>query len=441
VAATIVAREVIAILRVASEFGGGDGAYAETVQGANSLLSMKKSLLPFLFLLELAAQSVRGQAVSKQPPKPGEKPVISRFVLYAERNIKLGDRIHVKHGDIGVRSALALKEGVQLSVGKHDRCRNLFAPSISIEHDAEVHDVATNSLKKDPDSEVGAESAFPADMPPLPLAAASGAGADVTVEHHHHRSLTPGTYGEVRLGPRSELTLAAGKYTFASLKMDERSKLRGDRGRRDAAERGGVDVHIIGGLWMGEHAEIGPRNDDAKANELTIEVAGADPGISGNDDGLGPRHAVTIGNEANKVHALLAAPHGTVRMAHEARLKGAIAGFDIVADEKVHAEFESGFPVSPPDGQGSQPLHGYFGPPPDPTVAALVGPVPPSTVVNLSIGLPARDPAGLRTFVNQVSDPHHPSYRHYLTQAQFTATYGRSFAQQGAGRRVRVFSA
>ena len=47
--------------------------------------------------------------MSKQPPKPSEKPVISRFVLYAERTIKPGERVGAEHGDVGVRSALALK--------------------------------------------------------------------------------------------------------------------------------------------------------------------------------------------------------------------------------------------------------------------------------------------------------------------------------------------
>jgi hypothetical protein len=390
-----------------------------------------KNLLPLPLLFALVAPAGRGQAVPAQPPKRDEKPEISQFVLYAERSIKLGERSHAERGDVGVRTPLVLREGVQLSVGKHDRCRNLFAPSILIERDAEVHNVATNSLKKEPDVEMGAESTFPADMPPLPLAAASGSGADVRVERHHRRSLTPGTYGEVRLRPHSELRLAAGKYTFASVKMDEHSKLLPGRGERAGeyarADRGGVAVLIVGGLWMGEHAEIGLREDHAMAKDFTIGVSGADPGVSGNDDGLGPRHVVTIGREA-RVHALLAAPHGTVRMAHDARLKGAIAGFDIVAEEEVHAEFEDGFPVSPPDGHGSQQLHGYFGPPPDPAVAALAGPVPPSTVVNLSVGLPVRDPAGLQSFVNQVSDPTKPNYRHFLTQAQFTGTFGATAA-------------
>jgi Pro-kumamolisin, activation domain len=363
------------------------------------------------------------QAVKEQPT-----PNVGDFVLYAERSIQLGERNHAERGDVGVRTALALKQGSQLSVGRHDECRNLFSPSTMIEHDAKVGSVATNSLKRDPDSKIGAESKFPADMPPLPLAAAAGAGVDVTVEHHKELSLTPGTYGEVRLHHHSALHLAPGKYIVASLKMDRDSKLWAERGGQDArGENGPVDLKIVGGLWMGGHAKIGPRDDDAKANEFTIEVAGADPGVSANDDGLGPRHVVSIGREA-RVHALLAAPHGTVGMAHEARLKGAIAGFDIVTEARVHAEFESGFPVSPPDAHGSQQLQGYFGAPPDPAVAALASPVPPSTTVDLSIGLPVRNPAGLQSFLNQVSDPTQHNYRHFLTQAQFTATFGATAA-------------
>src|ERR1017187_3451239 len=249
-----------------------------------------KNLLPLPLLFALVAPAGRGQAVPAQPPKRDEKPEISQFVLYAERSIKLGERSHAERGDVGVRTPLVLREGVQLSVGKHDRCRNLFAPSILIERDAEVHNVATNSLKKEPDVEMGAESTFPADMPPLPLAAASGSGADVRVERHHRRSLTPGTYGEVRLGPHGELRLAAGKYTFASVKMDEHSKLLPGRGERAGeyarADRGGVAVLIVGGLWMGEDARItrwqriSPSESRGPTRACLATTTGLGPGMS-----------------------------------------------------------------------------------------------------------------------------------------------------------------
>src|ERR1017187_4724839 len=113
-----------------------------------------KNLLPLPLLFALVAPAGRGQAVPAQPPKRDEKTEISQFVLYAERSIKLGERSHAERGDVGVRKPLVLREGVQLSVGKHDRCRNLFAPSILIERYAEVHNVATNSRSEEHTSEL-----------------------------------------------------------------------------------------------------------------------------------------------------------------------------------------------------------------------------------------------------------------------------------------------
>ena len=116
-------------------------------------------------------------------------------------------------------------------------------------------------------------------MPPLPLALVSGTGQDVTVAEHRSRSLTPGAYGAVVLHEHSTLRLAAGKYTFASVKMGEDCKLLGDVGavNRDKRERSGVDVRIVDGLQMAEHAQIAPHDDDdTKAQDFTIAVAGSD---------------------------------------------------------------------------------------------------------------------------------------------------------------------
>jgi hypothetical protein len=71
---------------------------------------------------------------------------------------------------------------------------------------------------------------------------------------------------------------------------------------------------------------------------------------------------------------------------------------------------------------GTQRTQGYVTP--AMASAPLVGPVPQSTVLRLSISLPARDPEGLKSFVRQVSDPASPTYRQFLTLDEFTATYG-----------------
>jgi alpha-tubulin suppressor-like RCC1 family protein len=77
--------------------------------------------------------------------------------------------------------------------------------------------------------------------------------------------------------------------------------------------------------------------------------------------------------------------------------------------------------------RGSQPLSGHITA--DMAAAPLVGPVPASSRIDLSIGLPVRIPADsaipdLATFVDQVSDPNSPQYRHYMDLATFKNAYG-----------------
>ena len=71
---------------------------------------------------------------------------------------------------------------------------------------------------------------------------------------------------------------------------------------------------------------------------------------------------------------------------------------------------------------GTQQLTGYLTP--SSVGATLVGPVPPTTVIQVGIGLPNRDRAGLQSFIDQVSDPANSNYRQYKTLTQLTADYG-----------------
>lgn len=74
--------------------------------------------------------------------------------------------------------------------------------------------------------------------------------------------------------------------------------------------------------------------------------------------------------------------------------------------------------------QGRQKLSGYV--PADQAAAPMVGPLPQTTVVRFSIGLPVQTPPGqptLQDLAMQISNPSSASYRHYLTPTSFTATY------------------
>lgn len=64
--------------------------------------------------------------------------------------------------------------------------------------------------------------------------------------------------------------------------------------------------------------------------------------------------------------------------------------------------------------------------------APLAGAPAPASRLQLAISLPLRDEAALRAFVSDVSDPASPSYRHYLSVAQFTARFGPSAADYAA---------
>src|ERR1035437_5410462 len=71
---------------------------------------------------------------------------------------------------------------------------------------------------------------------------------------------------------------------------------------------------------------------------------------------------------------------------------------------------------------GRQQLHGHM----PPAVASLrpVDRPPAAQHLHLSIGLPARNPAGLKTLIDDLCTPASPNFHHYLTPAEFTAQFG-----------------
>jgi hypothetical protein len=64
-----------------------------------------------------------------------------------------------------------------------------------------------------------------------------------------------------------------------------------------------------------------------------------------------------------------------------------------------------------------------------PSDVSRLGAVPGSQTLHLDVSLAGRDPAGLTEEVAAVSTPGSPSYHHYLSSAQFAATYGPSPAE------------
>ena len=56
--------------------------------------------------------------------------------------------------------------------------------------------------------------------------------------------------------------------------------------------------------------------------------------------------------------------------------------------------------------------------------APVMGRLPANQTMHLDVVLPMRDPAGLTNFLKDLYNPKSPSFRHYLTPAQFTEKFG-----------------
>src|SRR5260370_744347 len=232
-------------------------------------------------------------------------------------------------------------------------------------------------------------------MPPLPLETAPAAGGPaVTVPLFQTVTLQPGSYGDLVVGGRVRLN--PGSYSFSSVTLSNFARLE--------AEDGGVQIAIAGAFTTGKETTISTDSDE-RADQLNISVSGSD-GATGTP-------AVTLG-EHSKIRALLAAPNGTISFGEEMHAKGAFAGFDIVADDHVDFDFESGFSASSATTHGQQQLVGYFSSTIDPGIAQLVGPAPANTNIRLAIGLPFTDPQALNQLIGQVSPPKEPHFSRFL---------------------------
>ena len=86
--------------------------------------------------------------------------------------------------------------------------------------------------------------------------------------------------------------------------------------------------------------------------------------------------------------------------------------------------------VCPVFGAGLKTLRGHV--PAAVSKLQSVGDLPATNELNLAIGLPLRDQAGLNKFLKDVYDPESPDFHHYLTPEQFTARFGPAEADYAA---------
>ena len=351
---------------------------------------------------------------SAAPPSPKPDLTLTQFVLYAEARLQLGPCARVRGGDLGVRSVSDQINTGQLRIGSDSvvqPTRTIYAPAITLGRNVAVGALGTSRFTDDGIA-LAPLAPFPAQMPPLPLAPAiPGTGSKLQVGDHQVLALLPGAYGTLTV--YGVLLLNPGTYTMAQLNVGD--------GGSVIPITGNVQLTINQSLAVGRHARICSAFH-LSARQFAIAVAGSDTNAI---------PAASIGAHS-RVCALVAAPHGTLALGDDTHARGAFAAYTLLVGDRARITFEDGFPANPPGSQGSQKLTGYYAISPNPAVAPFLGPIPDDTNIHLAISLPVRDPAGLKTFLQQVSDPKSPNFRHYLSQSAFYATYGATAADYHA---------
>ena len=86
--------------------------------------------------------------------------------------------------------------------------------------------------------------------------------------------------------------------------------------------------------------------------------------------------------------------------------------------------------VCPVFGEGLKTLPGHV--PAVISKLSALGNVTSTNELQLAIGLPLRDPAGLEKFLQQIYDPASPNFQHFLTPEEFTARFGPTEADYAA---------
>lgn len=332
---------------------------------------------------------------------------INSFVLYGEQALHLGRTCRVEGGNVGVRSRardFPLGQLVAADGCVFEPDHTILAPSVSLGHHVVCGAIGTDALADDGVA-LRSPNPFPqSSMPPLPLTPAPATGVTaVTVARGEVGSLEPGAYGALTVD--GHLVLNPGEYVFSSVTIGYAATV---------ASIGRVTMQVIDYLTAGREARLQPLYDQP-AGQFVISIAGVDPV---------PTSPTASFAERARLRSLLNCAHGTVSLADDVEVRGAIAAFAIAAGENVTVRYEDGFPVETRGESGSQQLAGAYGVPPGPDTLPLAGPVPPGALISLSIGLPVRDSAGLQSFIDSVSNPKSAQFRSYMSQDTFDRKHG-----------------
>lgn len=141
------------------------------------------------------------------------------------------------------------------------------------------------------------------------------------------RSVLPGDYASLVARPNSVVTLQPGDYSFSSMELMATSRLR---------FTGPTTVRVAGRV-VSQYAAV-EATGGATASDLVFHVGGTDPSPVGSAVELRPGSVVA---------ANFYAPNGTVSLANETLLTGAVIGLRVSIGEDVRIVLDSAFVLPP----------------------------------------------------------------------------------------------
>jgi hypothetical protein len=345
-----------------------------------------------------------GVADSTTRPAPASTSLAS-FVLYSARSVKVGANTTIAGANVGAGTLVAKSFGPQVIFGKKTELSGgkIVGPTVSLRASGPVSEVDSLTAVEGTDVEVGVHGPYPHDMPALPLAtSAAGPKASTPTVGSATTTLKPGVYGDLSIPAGATVLLDPGTFSFHSLTLGAHAGC--------GAGKGDVVVEVTESVETGDSATIGTTLASAKS--FALFVAGRDT----------KRDAVQLGPKT-QVHALVAAPHGTLFMDDGVEAIGAFLGFDVLVGDSVSVKFQDGFTNGGP--KGKQPVAGNSANPLDGSFAVL-GPAPATDDVHILVALSGPDRAGQTDYANRVSDPDDPLYLHYLSFDEVTKRFSPS---------------
>ncbi len=264
---------------------------------------------------------------------------ISEFSVFATNSILMRTGTNVYSGNIGVigrTSGATLESGSEILLSENVRCSDnvsIYGDDIKLKPRTSVDDVYCNNIKNY--GTIRGYTNSPLDVPldiDLPgMPNPSPGTLNITVSANSTYTLSPGSYGEIKLNKLAELIITGGTYHVKNLNLGDYAKV---------YFKAPTQLFIKNRLESALKPVIGPKpGSGINAGHIAIYVKGKN-GSSGNLNAT-PK-AVTIGIR-HTLDANIYAPNGTIWLKARGSSTGAFIAKDVLVEFYVNIRLKSAF--------------------------------------------------------------------------------------------------